>query len=204
MRTLCFCLALSLLCGCSLLKSPPSKFDTKLYNIKTNYINVVGTNMVATGTFDVIVPVIDPVTGLTNFIHRDGTNWTATIVTNRLESYVYESKPSVDAGTAIVTAVGGPWGVLIGGVAAGLYALYGRIRSGKLQEAVEQGAVLAQTLVKNVEQVRSAALAAPNYKAIDDRVMQGVKDVQAAAGVKAQVAELVEKHTDTTIPVSPV
>lgn len=69
------------------------------------------------------------------------------------------------------------------------------------QSALTEAQTVAQTLVRNFEQLRQAALTVPGYtRQIDDKVMTAIQMAQQLAGVKDQINTLVDEHTNPTIP----
>lgn len=66
----------------------------------------------------------------------------------------------------------------------------------KLSQAIRVGEVL----VDNFEALRQAALKIPQYQQVDDQVMRVIQEIQRAAGVKKDVAEIVEQRTGETKP----
>lgn len=107
-----------------------------------------------------------------------------------------------------------PWG----GMAAGIIGAVGTLVMGYFNNrnkkkaideadkkdtalsALDQAMIVGKTLVDNVETIRKAALTVPGYAAKDAQVMKVVEQVQRAAGVKSDIHDLVETHTDETTP----
>jgi hypothetical protein len=69
-------------------------------------------------------------------------------------------------------------------------------------EALQTAQTVAGTLVDNFESLRKVALTIPGYTPdLDHKVMDAVKTVQALAGVKSDIHDLVEQRTDDTVQV---
>lgn len=118
--------------------------------------------------------------------------------------------PAALAGAQVLgSAAPFPWAAAATGLATTIgTALVGflnsRAKSKALAEADadnEHLATAAETLVGNFETLRKTALTVPQYQALDERVMREVKQAQAAAGVKATIADVVEDHTEFTKPI---
>jgi hypothetical protein len=69
------------------------------------------------------------------------------------------------------------------------------------QAALGTAEDVGKTLVQNFEQLRQVALSVPGYtRAVDDKVMTAVQVAQEIAGIKGPINDLVDEHTNTTIP----
>lgn len=86
------------------------------------------------------------------------------------------------------------------GVAAGLIgAAIGGYASWRNRKNQALASRVAGTLVDNFEQLRLAALEIPAYTAeMDKKVMDAVKTLQSAAGVKGEIHAIVEDRTAKT------
>ena len=118
------------------------------------------------------------------------------------------------AKTAITTAgdlAPIPWG---GALGEGLVALSGLVfgavnlfakrkalkAAGEAQSNAELYKDASVVLVKNVEQVRQAALKVPGYTpALDRNVVRGMQALQTAAKVGGVIADMVNEHTGETL-----
>jgi len=118
------------------------------------------------------------------------------------------------AKTAITTAgdlAPIPWG---GALGEGLVALSGLVfgavnmfakrkalkAAGEAQSTADLYKDASVVLVKNVEQVRQAALKVPGYTpAIDRNVVRGMQAIQTAAKVGGVIADMVNEHTGETL-----
>lgn len=103
-----------------------------------------------------------------------------------------------------------PWGGVLGeGIVALLSLVFGLVNmvakrkalkaAGEAQTKADLYQDTSVVLVKNVEQVRQAALKAPGYTpAMDRNVILGIQAIQSAAKVGGVIADLVNKHTKNT------
>ena len=72
--------------------------------------------------------------------------------------------------------------------------------AGEAQSTAELYKDASVVLVKNVEQVRQAALKVPGYTpAIDRNVVRGMQAIQTAAKVGGVIADMVNEHTGETL-----
>lgn len=166
------------------------------------------------------LPVIQTVTNqsppivVTNIVTIPGSN-VVTVVTNGFEANPallgYLSKAQGLNAALNPT----PTSPIINGVLGGLAALAGLVatwQTKRLQreqtdhastkDALATATDVGTTLVDNFEQLRKVALTIPGYTPeIDHKVMDTVKTVQAIAGVKSEIHDIVEQHTDDTVVV---
>ena len=183
---------------------------------QTNYVDLTVTNTLpVVGRTEVVSTVLNPVPGgpelrVTNY--TTVTNIVTEVVTNRVQIITPEvayNKVALDPTAQVVGSIGasaapGPWGA---GISLGL-TVFASVLAGiserRRRKAVGENetlATVADTLVQNVEQVRSAALKFPEYQKIDGKVLRAIEDLQRIAGVKTEIHNLVEEKTETTIPV---
>jgi hypothetical protein len=213
-------LSLAALSACAQLKSSLSSWAVKpgkvevLRPAQTNLVQTVTTNtadsVAITNVDGTIIPphtVFTIVTNITPIIQP------AVVFTNlALAPLVQNGIATVDT---TASAAGIPWAhtaataVLAG---LGLFLSWTNSRNKrKLQasiadhaetsDALDTAQDVAQTLVQNFEQLRQVALTVPGYtRDIDDKVMTAVQVAQQIAGVKGEINDLVDDHTNTTIP----
>jgi hypothetical protein len=203
MKRLLSSLALTalLLAGCA------TSAPTVLRPASTNTVRLLVTNSVPVVSFTDSVDAA----GHTNVVAA--TNLVTRVVTNVVEvvtpAVTYQEVKLPPLLTGAVQAAGAvapvPWA---GGAASLLVGAAGivvgwvnkRRRDKALGEAVDWKDTAA-TLVGNVETLRLAALKLPAYTPqMDANVMRAIKTAQSLAGVKAKVHELVEQHTQDTLP----
>lgn len=157
--------------------------------VQTNTVNatnvVTQTNLVAAVTTNVITVVAPPV-----------------YYTNLSIAPVVETGVRA-AGDVAPVPWGGPAGSVALGIAGTVLAFINdRRRKAALGQA-QTWQSAAGVLVQNVEMVRKAALEIPQYKEIDAKVVRLMESSQRAAGIKTMVHDLVEQHTDDTLPTGP-
>ena len=189
---LCFCLA-AFLTGC---QSTPVMVRPAATNVvevvRTNWVQLVQTNTV----------------NATNVVTQ--TNMVPAVTTNVLTVVsppVYYTNlsivPIVETGVRAAGDVAPvPWGGAAGSIALGVAGtVLAWINDRRRRAALGQAQTWQDTaavLVQNVETVRKAALAIPQYKDIDTKVVRSLETAQRAAGVKTLIHDLVEKHTEDT------
>lgn len=194
---------LALLClpACAALHSkPPTALETKLYDIKTNYVTVTLTNTVDAPQTN-IVQLTNLTTGVvltTNVVTVQ--HEVTVITTNQVDGYDFKVKPSIAADTQVVGAVANTaapgYGTLIAGALAGILGLWGSIRSKQASTAQDVSTNLAQV----VETGRNIIQSLPNGAAIGAKYDAWMQDHQQAEGVAQAVAKVV----DTAVNDNPV
>lgn len=180
---------------------------TVLRPAQTNRVRLLVTNSVPTTTFmtNTLAAGGSEVVSVTNLVTRVVTN-VVEVVTPAVTYQEVKLPPLLTGAVQAAGAVAPvPWA---GGAASLLVGLGGivvgwvnkRRRDKALGEAVDWKDTAA-TLVGNVETLRLAALKLPAYTPqMDANVMRAIKTAQSLAGVKGKVHELVEQHTQDTLP----
>ena len=203
-----FCAALGLILavGCSGL-SPVRSQTIVITPAQTNLIPVVTTAPIV--TTNQVVRVMNGVTVASPLVTTNViqfTNWTSQFI----PAVTYQSNyiaPDWFRGIEVIGDVAPfPWAH---GVATGILALattglgwLNRRNAAKAAAnltALDEAKIVGVTLVDNFEALRKAALHIQAYRDVDQRVMQNIKEVQKAAGVKLAITEIVDDRTDNTI-----
>lgn len=214
----CLCLLSTLLAlpACAELKSLISRPGTveQLRPAQTNLVQTVTTNTaVSPETTNVDGTVTPPRTIITIVTNVTPIVQPAVLFTNLALA------PNLQTGIATAdtaaSAAGIPWvhtaatAVLAG---LGIFLAWSNNRAkqklaasisdhAETSDALDTAQDVASTLVQNFESLRQVALTIPGYtRDIDDKVMTAVQVAQQIAGVKGEINDLVDEHTDTTIP----
>lgn len=200
----CSLLGIFVLCcgfpGCQ--TSPPTKMEQGMFDIVTNTVVVVKTNMVTLTNTEVVqitVTNVDHTTKVT-----DVTNYTQVVVpvqvTNKTETYDYGAPSArTQAQKEMVTSIVGTGanmvapgsGELVKTVTTGLItgglALWAWIRGNGHKNAAAQ-------LTQVVETGREIIKAVPGGEKYDAAYLQWMKDHQTETGVANLIGKLVEKN----------
>lgn len=152
----------------------------------TNTVLVAGSTNAATG--EVTPPVIrETVTPRVEVIYAPAQYFT---------NLVPRAEISMGLGLAGEAAPFPYAATVVGLIGAGIGG-YASWRNRKNQAIAER---ITGTLVDNFETLRQTALTIPAYTPdMDKKVMNVVKKAQSLAGVKAEIAAVVEERTDTTL-----
>ncbi len=178
--------------------SPPSPWESKYYNVETNYVDVVvtRTNIVPiTNVFNVVI------TNTENFVITNETkivSYTTNIynLTN-VVPISYQFSPSTNATEIAKTAgdvsnlVAPGTGGLVTAIVGGLFGIWGTMRSRKYQNTA---GVLAQGIEVYGEVVKT--LKGINGKDLDAEVKSWLQQNQAETGVIESVLVLLKNTVD--------
>jgi uncharacterized protein YukE len=186
-----FSLCLTVIVGCSLFSNgaPPTKAEQAIYNVRTNYLEVV----VPRTNFVPVTVLVTNTQGVTAY----QTNIVPVVIqgTNEVPQYTYAPKPGTTtgvqvAGTAINTFFPGIGGLVSTGLTA-LVGLWGYIRSSKNYNT---GAALAQ----EVQTIRQFVQGLPNGATYDAAFTQFLQAHQADANVLNQVVNLINNEVSNS------
>lgn len=168
------------LAGCSTPQRPPSATEQKYFEIKTNVVEVVTTvtNIVPATATTVAAIRVEP-------------------VTNRVEEYDFAPNANAGAVASTSAAVASIWSPVAGGVVgaalAGIFSLWGLLRSKKRETANE---LTSLELGQIIETGRQLMLKLPDGAKYEAAWKAWMVKHQAETGVIAQVAELVKLGVD--------
>lgn len=167
-------LALVLIAGCT---TPPTALEQHFFDVATNRVPVVTAE-----TNTVWVTNAVGAAQVTNVIWR----------TNEVDAYVLTPNERADTIAELGRAIGAPFGVgeLVGMALAGLFGIYGTLRSRK---ANKTAAVLAQV----IETGRIVLQSTPQGQALDERWVRWMQQHQAEAGVMQEVMRLLASAVNT-------
>lgn len=202
--------SLALLTGCQHTR-------TVVRAAQTNTVPVVTSNAVPVVTESAVVrTALNPIAGepelrFTNVVTVTNIAWkTETNFLRVITPEVAYTNVSLNPAVATAVQVGGefapvPWAntaVSIFGIVSG--GVFGWINNRRRKAALGEAQTWQDTatvLVQNVEAVRKEAMKIPGYTPeIDLKVIRGLEAAQRIAGVKPQVAALVEEHTEDSFP----
>ena len=194
-------LAVVLFAGCT---SAPTPVEQHFFSIVTNVVpvvqmqtntvyttNVVTLEVSTTNTVnDVTHVTIQPVRDLIVTADTHVSLWTNLGVT-----YTYTANTNAAGVAQTARAVGnlfGPFGDLIGLGVAGLFGLWGAIRSRKASQMTTGATVLSQS----IEVLLNVIAATPQGQQLSDKLKLELARNQNAAGVLTEIAHLVETQVD--------
>lgn len=191
--------ALLLLAGCA--GTPPTKFDTTVFEIKTNYVpSVVNQTNTVWKTNEVYTTVT-----VTNSDHvlvqQYATNYIPVpqlviqTITNIIPVYDYQQgsnaakikETAAAVGNIVAPGVGGP---IAGAITGLLLTGYGWFRSSK------RSATIAGNLAQVVEASREVLKTVPNGNVYDAKMVEWMQNHQAEAGVLQDVIALLGKSVN--------
>lgn len=179
-----------LLAGCSVVgknPSPPTKLESGLFDVKTNYVPVV----VAVTEYKTNVLQVTQIITNTAGVTLTVTNWTTNTVstpalqTNLQAQYFYDQ----GAGAQTVKGVAGGIGALFGAgglastAASLLLGVWGWARSSKNYQTAANTAQVVETIRQFIKQL-------PNGSNYDAALVQFMTQHQADAGVLSNVVQL--------------
>lgn len=172
-RTLCgfLLLGLVLLCGCAL---APTPVEQHFFSLQTNTVPVV------------------TVAAVTNAMTHS-IEWTQT--TNNVVTYTYTANTNAAALTDTARRVGnlfGPFGELIGAGLAGLFGIWGALRSRKAAAYVNATGALAQT----IEVFREVLKTTPQGQELNAKLTDQMMKHQLQVGVIREVAAVVSSQVN--------
>lgn len=178
--------AILVLSGCA---GTPNMINRTLYNVQTNYTEVVKQMTQTNVVFQTNLVSLDK----TNFVEHvtESTNYTTISQTNEVPVYTYTDKPTALA--AIQTGgglAGAPWGIggLLTTLLIGGYHIYQRTQNKQVAGALIQGIETAKEVLRTTPQ--GAQLAA-SFQA-------WLVNHQAAAGVITPISGLVDDLVNTS------
>lgn len=226
MNKILISLLLLVACGCSTIDRLAIKRTPVLARpATTNLVESVATNMVAvvkaettvvspafTNEVGVITPAVVTVAYSTNYQPILSTQLVQ-VVKPEVWSTNMALSPTVANGVQTgLNLTGVPWAGTAAQIALGLSTLvFGFLNKRNAAKAVaaadgqaealgklETATLVGKTLVENVETIRGMVRSVPGGEAVDDKAMAFIKNAQALAGVKSEIHDLVEEHTDPT------
>lgn len=158
-----------LILGCSAVgrnPSPPTKLEQGIFNVQTNYVTEVSTN---------VAPQV--VAGVTN--------WVTNVVSQVMPQYTYTLGPGGQAIKDTGSAIGNLFGVggLVSTGLAGLLGIWAKLRSSKNYDTAANTAQIVETLRQFIKGL-------PNGAAYDTALTQFMMQHQSEAGVLAQVTQI--------------
>ena len=184
-----------LVAGCSLLTSkPPSALETKLYDVKTNYVPVVAvqTNVV-TVTQTNVVTVRNPVTEVmyqTNQVSVVSVGTNIVTVTNLVPAYDFTVKTNVSNDVSAIGTVANAFfpgfGGLISTGIAGLLGLWATMRT------KAQGSQIAANLTQAIQTARSVIKSLPNGAAVGAQFDNFLVQHQTDANLLDEIGAIVD------------
>ena len=172
--------SVALMSGCSTPQRPPSAAEQKYFEIRTNVVEVVTTvtNIVPATATTVAAIRIEP-------------------VTNKVEQYDFTPNANAGAVAGTGAAVTSIWSPVAGGVVgaalAGIFSLWGLLRSKKRETANE---LTAMELAQIIETGRQILLKTPDGAKYEAAWKNWMVKHQADTGVISQVAQLVAAGVD--------
>ena len=186
--------------GCS---TVPYGWESKFYTIETNITPTIQyqTNTVTrTNVIESVVMVTNVVNGLVNITMTPTREFTVvsepvvTMSSNVLVSYTYTANTNSSATTGTVSAIANlvapGSGGLVAAIGAGLWGLWGSLRSRKLKRTA---GVLAQGIEVYGETIK--ALGSTGEK-VDGEVKAWMQNHQAQAGVATEVLTILNNTVD--------
>jgi hypothetical protein len=189
-------LASCLISGCAMFgKNPgaPSRVEQTVFTIKTNYIElpVFVTNTVSQ---TVRVPlVVTNELGITVWRTNETTQvrYETVWVTNTIPKYQYET---ADSSKAVVTSIGGAINMVAPGIGTiassailGFFAIWGRLRSSKLNNA-------SISLAQNIETIREVVKSLPDGAKYDAAIVTYLKDHQRDTDSYSEVLRILQNN----------
>lgn len=177
-----FCL-LGLVTGCGTARTVPTPVEQHFYNITTNIFPVVSNH--------IEVLTITNAGGIVETSNR------VTWATNFEVAYTYTANTNAAQLAQSVQAIGnlfGPYGALAGSGIAGLFALWGAIRSRHAAKMTTASTVLSQGIEILLEIVKTT----PQGQQLSDKLKLELSKNQNAAGVLAEIAGIVQTQVDNT------
>lgn len=182
--------------GCATLTArPPSAFEGKVYDVKTNQVPVVvlQTNIVTiTQTNQVLqTNVVTGVVTLTNLVTIETTPHIITI-TNIIPAYEFTPKPAttdtITGVGSLVNAIIPGFGGLVTTIGTGLVGLWGYLRTKKQRNE------WAGNLSQAIETARSVIKSLPNGNQVGSAFDKFLIDHQTDADLAKQIAAIVDQY----------
>lgn len=161
--------SISLLVGCSVLKSPPTATEKGIFNVQTNVVPT--TNFVAQAFPDGTIAQVPQVTQSTN--------------------YTLIPKPAITSTANWVGALFGPYGTVGALALSGILGIWGRMRS---TQASTLSAV-ADNSVQVIETARNILKSLPNGAQISTQFDNWMMKHQQDAGIANEIAAIVDEAT---------
>lgn len=192
--TVCLSLSLGLLIfGCA--SKPPSAWEQHWFNITTNYVPQVSvqTNVIPVTIIQTNIVVVTNAQSVveyrTNVVPILSYQTNAVTVTNLAEQYSYKPGAPAQEVQGVGAAIGNLFG--LGGVVstalAGLFSLYGYVRSTKNHAA-------ATNLAQTVETMREFVKSLPNGAQYDQVLVNWMQTHQAEQNVIQDVVRIVSRE----------
>ena len=189
---------IALLVGCTTTGSPPSAFEQKFFEVKTNFIpvTVIKTNIVPVTQWETntVTATITNVTGVMEYrtnvtvipVVLQQTNYS--VVTNLQAAYEYTPNANANSIRDAGTGIGNLFGVggLVGTAIGGIFGIWARMRSAR-------SLATATSLAQNIEVMRQFIKQLPNGAQYDTAITSWIQNHQAQAGVLDQVLEILQK-----------
>lgn len=184
------------LTGCTS-TTPPTRVESSLFDIVTNYHPVVVTQTNTVWTTNTI-PVVVTTTNAehqtitaTNYVDVPVPRYVNVLVTNEAPGYSYTTKESTKSGTqtagGIINTVLPGWGTPIAAGLTVLIGLWGHIRSYQRGQAISG-------VTQEVETVREFIKALPNGATYDTALTDFMSKHQAETGITSTVLDFLEKE----------
>lgn len=167
--------------------SPPSKLESGIFNVTTNYVPVVvPVTSYRTNVVEVTQTVTNTAGGSVTL-----TNWTTNVVTsvvtqtNLQPQYNYTPGAGAQTATGVVTGIGNIFGVggMAGTALGGLLSIWGWLRSTKNYATAANTAQVVETLRQFIQSL-------PNGSAYDTALTNFMTQHQSEAGVLANVTQI--------------
>jgi hypothetical protein len=190
---------LALVAGCSMFgrnPSPPSKLESSLYDVTTNYVPVVvmKTNVVPVTVYQTnqVQMTVTNVQGVletrTNVLVIPVVTYqTNTVASTNLQAqYNYGTGSGLAGAQGVISAIP-VYGPLASTALAGLAAVWGWLRSSKNRQTAANTAQVVETM-------RQFIKALPNGTTYDNALMQWVQAHQAEEGVLTNVLSIIESE----------
>lgn len=157
--------------GCGTLDRPPTAFEQKMFDVKTNLVEVA-------------VPTTQTVV--------NGELVTVPGITSIVEQYEFLPNERQEAIKGTAKVVGSFWGVgdLAAALVGGAFGLWGMLRSRKSSK-------MASTLIQVIETGRQILQTTPQGQKLDDRWKTWMIQHQAEQGIINEVVKLVGQAANT-------
>jgi hypothetical protein len=197
--SLCGLIALTgLLSGCSSAttpQSPPTAFDSNIFNVTTNVIFRTNT-LIQTNVSFVPVFITNTLTGATVVVTNSATNFVPVTVIIPQTNYVYapNSTSTATANTVGTTlsAFGVPFGSLVGTALMGVLGLFASFKS---RQATTAGTI-AGNATQIIQVARNIISTLPNGPAISSQFDTWLIQHQQDANIANEVASVVDTYVD--------
>jgi len=182
--------------GCAALKgeTPPTKFETVVFNVQTNRITNVVSVPVEVWSTNTVTKYRTNTVGVTvtNLVQTFSVTYATNTVTNVVKTYDFTPKDGVQQdiesiGTTVGTFI--PGADVVAGILATALIMWGRLRSSK-----KAGNVLAQ----NIQAIREFLKTLPDGAKYDEALVQWMRKNQKETGAVKEVVSILAKYVDKT------